>query len=95
MRYAVIAIVGNCNGNGSDEVSGGMYGLFYTRRLFYKTNSSKSVLSGRDVSICLSTGYGKSLCHAVLPWAVDELLRKDNKQSIVLVMPPLSVALNN
>lgn len=49
------------------------------------------VLGGRDVFVRLPTGYGKSLCYAVLPWVFDELsrTRKDNKHSIVLVVSPL------
>ena len=49
------------------------------------------VLGGRDGFVCLPTGYGKSLCYAVLPWAFDELsrMRKDDMHSIVLVVSPL------
>ena len=49
------------------------------------------VLGGRDGLVCLPTGYGKSLCYAILPWAFDELsrMRKDDKHSIVLVVSPL------
>ena len=49
------------------------------------------VLGGRDGFDCLPTGYGKSLCYAILPWAFDELsrMRKDDKHSIVLVVSPL------
>ncbi|KAL5481472.1 hypothetical protein EMCRGX_G021638 [Ephydatia muelleri] len=46
------------------------------------------VLSGHDTFVSLPTGYGKSLCYAILPWAFDEL-RNTEKASIVLVVSPL------
>ena len=62
------------------------YGLFYIERRI-----AADVLGGQDGFVCLPTGYGKSLCYAILPWAFDELsrMRKDDKHSIVLVVSPL------
>ena len=34
------------------------------------------------------TGYGKSLCYAILSWAFDEV-RSIDKKSIVIVVSPL------
>ena len=42
-------------------------------------------VSGNDVFIALSTGYGKSLCFGVLPWAFD-LKRGVQSQSLVTVV---------
>ena len=50
-------------------------------------------LSGRDISISLPTGYGKSFCYATLPIAFDILLKRDSskecERSIVIVVSPL------
>ena len=46
------------------------------------------VLSGRDAFVNFPTGYGKSLCYAILPWAFDEV-RSIDKKSIVIVVSPL------
>ena len=46
------------------------------------------VLSGRDAFVSFPTGYGKSLCYAILPWAFDEV-RSIDKKSIVIVVSPL------
>ena len=41
-----------------------------------------SFLTGNDVSAVLSTGYGKSLCYACLPFLFDNLLA-------LIVQPPV------
>ena len=38
--------------------------------------------------VSFPTGYGKSLCYAILPWAFDEV-RSIDKKSIVIVVSPL------
>ena len=43
---------------------------------------------GKDVFISLPTGYGKSLCFALLPYIFDTIRGVENK-SIVMVVSPL------
>ena len=45
-------------------------------------------LRRKDVFVALSTGYGKSLCYACLPFAFDQL-RGTEKKSIAIVISPL------
>ena len=47
-----------------------------------------SFVCGNDVFISLPTGYGKSLCYAVLPKVFD-LLRGVANKSIVIIVSPL------
>ena len=49
----------------------------------------KEFMKGRDVFVSLPTGYGKSFCYAVLPWAFDSLCPSTSKQSIVICVSPL------
>ena len=44
-------------------------------------------LSGKDVFVCLPTGYGKLLCYGSLPAIYDALYDKDHGHSIVVVLP--------
>ena len=44
-------------------------------------------VKGRDVFAVLPTGYGKSLCYALLPLVFDAL--SGSEDSIVIVMTPL------
>ena len=45
-------------------------------------------MSGKDVSVILPAGYGKSLIYATLPLAYDALLATD--KSVVIVISPLT-----
>ena len=46
--------------------------------------------SGRDVFVCLPTGYGKSFCYGCLPIVFDHLkLKNGENRSIVVVVTPL------
>ena len=47
----------------------------------------EAILSNRDVFGCLPTGYGKSLCYAILPKVFDKLRGRTN-ESIVLIISP-------
>ncbi len=44
---------------------------------------------GQDVFAVLPTGFGKSLCYACLPVALDKILKKEAGHSIVVVVTPL------
>ena len=67
-----------------------VWSLGYTKLKDVQLNlrTVRDVLSGLDTFVSLPTGYGKSLCYAILPWAFDEL-RNTKKASIVLVVSPL------
>ena len=52
------------------------------------------VLRGEDVFAVLPTGYGKSLCFAVLPSVYDQLY-PHGKPSIVLVVTPLKAIMKD
>ena len=53
----------------------------------------KAVYEGRDASVWLPTGYGKSLCYQCLPYLLDYKLGKVNSaavnQRVVMVVSPL------
>ena len=48
----------------------------------------RGFIRGHDVFVCLPTGYGKSLCFALLPLVYDVLYRR--KGSIVVCVSPLT-----
>ena len=62
--------------------------LGYSKLKEEQLRSVVDVLSGRDAFVSFPTGYGKSLCYAILPWAFDEV-RSIDKKSIVIVVSPL------
>ncbi len=47
----------------------------------------RGFLSGRDVFVCLPTGYGKTLCYSILPKAFDFIRGVCN--SVIVVVSPL------
>ena len=52
-----------------------------------------SYIRGNDVVAVLPTGYGKSLCYAVLPMVFDRLL--GTKDSVVVVITPLTAIIKD
>ena len=52
-----------------------------------------SFVGGNDVFAILPTGFGKSLCYAILPSVFDRLLGTRN--SIVVVITPLTAIIND
>ena len=49
----------------------------------------KAFVKGKDVFISLPTGYGKSLCYALLPLIFDKRREMVERRSIVMVVSPL------
>ena len=49
----------------------------------------RAIASGNDVFVALPTGYGKSLCYAMLPLVFDKLHGRSPKTSIVVCISPL------
>ena len=45
-------------------------------------------VSGKDIFMSLPTGYGKSLCYALLPLVFDSLRSGDSGRSIVVCISP-------
>ena len=52
------------------------------------------VLSGRDAFVSFPTGYGKSLCYAILPRALDEVRSIDKKSIVIVVSSLLSLTMD-
>ena len=50
-----------------------------------------SFLKGRDVFVCLPTGYGKSLCFVLLPLVCDYLRGQKNGSTVICVSPLTSL----
>ena len=62
-----------------------------------KKEQQKSILelvSGKDVFVCLLTGYGKSLCYTLLPYVFDRI-RSVQHTSIILVVSPLAALMKD
>ena len=49
----------------------------------------KAIYEGRDVFVCLPTGYGKSLCYQTLPFIMDHKNSRSSHTSAVIVVSPL------
>lgn len=46
----------------------------------------RAIYEGRDLFVCLPTGYGKSLCYQTLPFVMD-FKNNCNKCAVVVVSP--------
>ena len=49
----------------------------------------KAFVEGKDVFVSLPTGYGKSLCYALLPFVFDVKNKLKERTSIVMIVSPL------
>jgi len=49
----------------------------------------RSFALGKDVFVCLPTGYGKSVCFTMLPFVFDHLRGTTDGRSIVICVSPL------
>ena len=64
-------------------------------RLGYEEVKSKqreavrAIVNEKDVFVSLPTGYGKSLCYAMLPFVFDSVLSRPPSTSIVICVSPL------
>lgn len=52
-----------------------------------------SFIAGNDVFVALPTGFGKSLCYAILPSVFDTLF--SSQGSIVVVVTPLTAIMKD
>ena len=46
---------------------------------------------GRDVFVCLPTGYGKSFCYGCLPVVFDHLKNGGNRSIVIIVTPLVAI----
>ena len=71
-----------------------------TRKLGYQNIKDhqlevvSGIIKGHDVFALLPTGYGKSLCFAILPMVYDQILTL-NKPSIVIVISLLTAIMED
>lgn len=63
--------------------------LGYTCLKEEQKKALKAFVDGNDVFVSLPTGYGKSLCYALLPSAFDKKRRLAEKTSIAMIVSPL------
>ena len=57
--------------------------------MHFRTERVKEIVAGNDVFVALPTGYGKSLCYALLPTVFDFVRGRPPNSSIVLCVSPL------
>ena len=69
-----------------DEVAAS---LGYTSLKEEQKKALFSFVTGRDMFVSLPTGYGKSLCYALLPFIFDVKRGLVEKKSVVMVVSPL------
>ncbi len=68
--------------------------LGYSRLKEHQLQVILSFVEGNDVFGVLPTGYGKSLCYAVLPDLLDTLLQPA-EPSIVVIVTPLTAIMDD
>ena len=59
-----------------------------------KSEQGKATLqfvSGNDVFVSIPTGYGKSLCFALLPFVFDAIRQVDKKSMVMIVSPLIAL----
>ena len=58
-----------------------------------QSSAIRAIYDGRDVFVCLPTGFGKSLCYHTLPFVIDHKLslagQEGARSSAVIVVSPL------
>ena len=51
-------------------------------------------MKGNDVFCCLPTGYGKSLCYALLPKLFDKIRNRPGSSIVVVVSPLVALMID-
>lgn len=62
----------------------------YKRLKDEQMTAIRAFVQGRDVFMCLPTGYGKSACFLILPTVFDLMRKRFSGHSIVIVISPLT-----
>ena len=63
--------------------------LGYDKVKLEQRQAIRGIIEGNDVFVALPTGYGKSLCYALLPLVFDLYYRRPPSTSIVICISPL------
>ena len=69
--------------------------LGYTHLKDEQKKALHAFISGKDAFVSLPTGYGKSLCYALLPSVFDAKRGLVEKTSIVMVVSPLTALMKD